>query len=195
MTVPARKSCKVRRRRLNKATSRINEQVIPTVISLAKAADGSRQMTVSLHPAELGMVQVTIARTMSGTTQIVITADNPTTLLALQRDQPQLHRALDEAGIPAEGRTVTFHAAAAQISTGGNGSAAPGSHGGNQQGFARAHADMTDANGSAGRGRGSYAERQRSGNGTGRRPSASSTAGTNAAPAARTYRVGLDITA
>ncbi len=31
MTVPARKSCKVRRRRLNSATSRISEQVIPTV--------------------------------------------------------------------------------------------------------------------------------------------------------------------
>ena len=31
MTVPARKSCRARRRRLNKATSRISEQVIATV--------------------------------------------------------------------------------------------------------------------------------------------------------------------
>jgi hypothetical protein len=30
----------------------------------------------------------------------------------LLRDQPQLQRALDQAGVPAEGRNVTFHVAA-----------------------------------------------------------------------------------
>ena len=88
-------------------------QVAPALLTLAKTANGSQQMTVRLQPADLGMVQVRIARAVSGTTQIEITADEPATLLALQRDQPQLHRTLDEAGIPAAGRTVTFHVAQA----------------------------------------------------------------------------------
>ncbi|MDQ2765284.1 MAG: flagellar hook-length control protein FliK, partial [Pseudomonadota bacterium] len=74
------------------------DQVAPTLLTLAKAIDGTQEMTVRLHPGELGMVQLKIAREISGATQIEITADNPTTLLALQRDQPQLHRTLDEAG-------------------------------------------------------------------------------------------------
>ena len=44
---------------------------------------------------------------------MAITADRPATLALLQHDQPQLHRALDQAGVAAEGRALTFHLAPA----------------------------------------------------------------------------------
>ena len=86
----------------------ITAQIGPALVTLAKTVDGAQQMTVRLHPAELGMVQVRIERATSGLTQIDITADKPETLLALQRDQPALHRTLDQAGVPSAGRTISF---------------------------------------------------------------------------------------
>jgi hypothetical protein len=41
-------------------------QILPTVIMLAKSGQGGEQMTIRLHPAELGMVQVRIERAASG---------------------------------------------------------------------------------------------------------------------------------
>ena len=80
-------------------------------LTLGPAADGSQQMTLRLHPAELGVVQVQIGRSDTGAAHVEITAEKADTLQALLRDQPQLHRALDDAGVPAAGRAVTFHAA------------------------------------------------------------------------------------
>ncbi len=85
-------------------------QITPTLVTLARTTNGAQQMTVRLHPVELGMVQVRIERTASGLTHIDISADRPETLLALQHDQPALERTLDQAGVPAAGRTVSFHA-------------------------------------------------------------------------------------
>jgi hypothetical protein len=141
------------------------------------------------------MVQVRIAQAVSGTTQIDITAENPATLLALQRDQPQLHRTLDEAGIPAAGRTVTFHVAQPAQAAPSNG---PGAgHAGSQQGSAdRNRSGATDADSSAAGGRGSYRTSERNTDPTGRRRAAPpATAGPQAATTAQSYRIGLDITA
>jgi flagellar hook-length control protein FliK len=171
------------------------EQVAPALLTLAKTADGGLQMTVRLQPADLGMVQVRIAQAVSGTTQIDITAENPATLLALQRDQPQLHRTLDEAGIPAAGRTVTFHVAEAAQAAAGN---QPGAgHAGSHQGSAnRNSSTATDADGSAAGGRGSYRASERNAYPTARRRAAPpATAGPQAATTAPSYRIGLDITA
>ena len=177
------------------------EQVAPALLTLAKTADGSQQMTVRLQPGDLGMVEVRIARAAAGTTQIDITADNPGTLLALQRDQPQLHRTLDEAGIPTAGRSVSFHAAAAvqaeasnntSGSSGGHGSSQPGSSGGS---FGRSHAGTSDADGSSG-GRGGYTTRERSFYSASRQTSTTSGASRAAiAASTQSYRIGLDITA
>jgi flagellar hook-length control protein FliK len=173
------------------------EQLAPALLTLTKTADGGQQMTVRLHPADLGMVQVRIAQMASGMTQIDITADNPATLLALQRDQPQLHRTLDDAGMAAAGRTVTFHVAQpAQAAAGGNGSGSPAGNGGGQQGSAgRSGTGTTDADGSGG-GQGSYPARERTTFLTGRRSGAQpAIAGATAATAGKSYRIGLDITA
>jgi flagellar hook-length control protein FliK len=167
------------------------EQLAPALLTLAKAADGSQQMTVRLHPADLGMVQVRIASAVSGATQIEITAQHPATLQALQRDQPQLHRTLDQAGIPAGGRTVTFHTeqaaqamAAASSAPSSAGHAASQPHSPN-----RTQAGTTGSDGSGG-GRASYKARERSAYPTSRRPNPAATP-TNA----KSYRIGLDITA
>ncbi|WP_158928410.1 flagellar hook-length control protein FliK, partial [Acidisphaera sp. S103] len=171
------------------------EQLAPTLLTLAKTPDGGQQMTVRLHPADMGMVQVRIAQAPSGTTQIDITADNPVTLLALQRDQPQLHRTLDDAGIAAAGRTVTFHVAQpAQAAAGGNGSGSPAANSNSQQGSAgRTGAGMTDADGSAGGGRGNYPARERTAYPTTRRSDVRPA--TIGATSGKSYRIGLDITA
>ncbi|MDR3530309.1 MAG: flagellar hook-length control protein FliK [Rhodopila sp.] len=166
---------------------------------LGKTADGSQQMTIRLHPAELGMVQVRIERASSGMTQVEITAEKADTLQALQRDQSQLHRTLDEAGLPAAGRTVTFHVAQpAQAPSGNNGSG----QGGGQAGTGHAWAGRTtsgnpDAGGSAGGGKGGYPAKESSFHASGRR------SGVSAGPqgehptttTAKLYRIGLDITA
>jgi hypothetical protein len=172
------------------------EQLAPALLTLAKTADGSQQMTVRLHPADLGMVQVRIASAVSGTTQIEIIAENPATLLALQRDQPQLHRTLDDAGIPAAGRTVTFHVAqAAQAAASSVGSGSSTSHANSQPGSPnRTNPGRADADGSAGGGRGSYAARERNTYPANRRPSSPAADGT-VATTGKSYRIGLDITA
>jgi flagellar hook-length control protein FliK len=173
-------------------------QLAPALLTLARTADGSHQITVRLQPAELGMVQVRIATAVSGTTQIEITAENPTTLQALQRDQPQLHRTLDQAGIPTEGRTVTFHVAqAAQVASVSSGAQSSTGHTGGQGNTpGRSSAGTNDPDSSAGGGRGSYAARERTPYPTARRPSPPSTpAGATAAAAAASNRIGLDITA
>ena len=86
-------------------------QIAPALLHLAKAADGQSQVTLQLHPADLGMVQIRIERAASGMARVEISADSKETLQILQRDQPQLHRTLDEAGVPMAGRTIEFHTA------------------------------------------------------------------------------------
>jgi hypothetical protein len=187
-------------------------QLSPTLMTLAKTADGNQQMTVRLHPADLGMVQVRIETTASGSTQVQITAEKTDTLQALLRDQTQLHRTLDEAGIPAAGRSVTFHVAqtvptpAAQAAAGssssdhGAGQSAPGGRFGGgvgNGGAGNGGAGNTDANaGSSGGGRTAYPTRDANTESGGRRQGGLSVAAdAHSSVTSRTYRVGLDITA
>jgi hypothetical protein len=175
------------------------EQVTPALLTLARTAGGSQQITIRLQPGELGMVQVRIARALSGTTRIDVTADNPTTLLALQRDQPQLHRTLDAAGIPTAGRTIAFHVVpTAQAAANGNSPGSWPSHGGSAPGSAsRSQPGTTDTDGSAA-GRDGHLAQERNIYSTSRRPSPTSAdamPGASATPQARSNRIGLDITA
>jgi flagellar hook-length control protein FliK len=167
-------------------------QLAPTLVTLARTADGTQQMTVRLHPAELGMVQVRIERATSGLTQVDITADKPETLLALQRDQPALHRTLDQAGVPSAGRTISFHAVPPAPASSGGASTTFGQGGGQSQSSAgRAGYGNTDADGSTGGGRGGYFTREAKTWPNGRPASAAP----DAAADPRPYRAGLDITA
>jgi len=89
-------------------------QVGPALASFAAsvANPGAPQhLTIRLDPAELGRVQVRIERTPGGPARVDLVVERPDTLLLLLRDQPQLHRALDLAGVPAADRTLQFHLA------------------------------------------------------------------------------------
>ncbi|MBS0638712.1 MAG: flagellar hook-length control protein FliK [Proteobacteria bacterium] len=88
-------------------------------------------MTIRLHPAELGMVQVRIDRPSGGASHVAITTEKAETLQLLQRDAADLHRALDLAGVPAEGRVVSFHAASTSLTADGHDGAAGWSADGN----------------------------------------------------------------
>lgn len=90
------------------ASASLYPQIAPVLVSLAGGPAGTEQLTVRLDPAELGLVEIRIDRAPNAPPAVSITADRPETLLLLQRDQHQLHWALDQAGIPVEGRQVTF---------------------------------------------------------------------------------------
>lgn len=167
-------------------------QIAPPLLTLAKTADGNQQMTVRLHPADLGMVQVRIERTQSGATQVEFSADKEDTLQALARDQVALHRTLDDAGIPAAGRTVTFHIVQPAPSSSGTG----GGDLGSGQHPGGTNSGSTDADTASNDGRGSHPAREAN-RWTGSRLAGNPliTAGATPVGNAQTYRVGLDITA
>ncbi len=54
------------------------------------------------------MVQIKLERAGNTTAHIEISVERPEALALLMRDQPALHTALDRAGVPAEGRTLSF---------------------------------------------------------------------------------------
>jgi len=88
-------------------------QVAPalaTFVASAAQPGAAQHLTIRLDPAELGRVQVHIERAPGGAARVELVVERPDTLLLL-RDQPQLHRALDLAGVPIADRTLQFHLA------------------------------------------------------------------------------------
>jgi hypothetical protein len=76
---------------------------------VAFSANGtSNVVTVQLQPAELGRVQISVTSDATGLSSVQVSADRPETLALLQNDQPELAKALDQAGIASAGRTVSF---------------------------------------------------------------------------------------
>jgi len=106
--------------------------------------DGTaRTMTVQLTPTELGRVQISVASDAAGHASVQVIAERPETLALLQHDQPELSRALDQAGIPAAGRSVSFQlagASPAEATTSGGGTTGQG-----QNGFAQTGSDQPGA--------------------------------------------------
>jgi hypothetical protein len=90
------------------------EQVAPVLVSMAHAPDGAQRLTLRLAPPELGHVEVRIERTPDAPARVDITVERTETLTLLLRDQPQLQHALDQAGVPADGRSVVFHIGSAE---------------------------------------------------------------------------------
>lgn len=97
------------------------EQVGPVLASFAVSAaqpNAAQHLTIRLDPAELGRVQVRIERIPDGPARVELVVERPDTLLRLLRDQPELHRALDLAGVPAADRTLQFQLAPAAANPG-----------------------------------------------------------------------------
>lgn len=85
------------------------QQVSAALLSMGRSADGSQHVTLRLQPAELGQVEIRIDRPVDSPARVDIAVQRPETMTLLLRDQPQLQRALDQAGIPADGRSISLH--------------------------------------------------------------------------------------
>lgn len=103
-------------------------QLAPALVQIGHAA-GSNHITVRLDPLELGSVAIRIDRGNDGAAAVQVTVERPETLRLLLSDQPQLQRALDAAGLPQDGRTVTVTLATPEPGTSGGSSASAGGDG------------------------------------------------------------------
>jgi flagellar hook-length control protein FliK len=104
-------------------------QVAPVLVSMAHTPDGTQQLTLRLDPPELGHLQIRVERPPDAPAHVDITVEKPETLILLLRDQPQLQHALDQAGVPPDGRSVTFHIAPAEAGARYEVGSAPGTTG------------------------------------------------------------------
>ena len=87
------------------------EQMVPVLVSVARIPSGALNMTLRLQPDALGELHIAIERAPDAATHVRISVDRPETLELLQRETPQLQRALDLAGVTRGAMTVTLHAA------------------------------------------------------------------------------------
>ena len=86
-------------------------QLAGIVAALARNGEGAHRLTLRLDPIELGHIEVVIDRKHGQPAAVTLTVERPETLLRLVRDQDQLARALDLAGLPAEDRKLRFQLA------------------------------------------------------------------------------------
>lgn len=105
--------------------SSVYPQIAPALVSLAGGPPGTQRLTLRLDPVELGLVQIRIDRVRGAPAEVSIIAERPETLALLKRDQHQLHLALDQAGIQADGRQVQFYSAASLADDAGQSPASP----------------------------------------------------------------------
>ena len=86
------------------AQLQIGHPAQPDIASLAfniaaRSQDGTKHFDIRLDPAELGRVDVHLSVDDSGKAQAMLSVEKPQTLELLQKDQPQLERALKDAGL------------------------------------------------------------------------------------------------
>ena len=83
-----------------------NEQV---AVQIRRAvAAGNDRISIRLHPAELGRVQVRLEVADDGHVRALITAERPETLDLMQRDLRGLERALQDAGLKTDPGSLSF---------------------------------------------------------------------------------------
>ena len=87
-------------------------QLAPVGVSLALGR-GDEALTIALDPVELGRVEVSIGQGKEAG-QVRIVAERPETLALLQRDQRELDRALNQAGLGDMARSLSFSLASDQ---------------------------------------------------------------------------------
>lgn len=80
---------------------------LPIAIA-ARAQAGSNQFDIRLDPPELGRIDVRLSVDGSGQVTSHVTADRPETLTLLQSQQPQLERALEQAGLKTADNGLQF---------------------------------------------------------------------------------------
>ena len=92
----------------------------------ARARGGSNKFDIRLDPPELGRIDVRLDVDRNGQVSSHVTVDRPDTLQLLQSQQPQLQRALEQAGLTTTNNGLQFtlrdQSFAGQNGGGGNGS-------------------------------------------------------------------------
>ena len=83
------------------------EQVILQLNRSVK--NGDDQISLQLHPADLGKITVKLDIGSDGKVQGSVTADNPQTLALLQKDSRSLERALQDAGLRTDAGSLQFN--------------------------------------------------------------------------------------
>lgn len=85
------------------------QQIAPVLITLAAGAAGMPdRLTLTLDPQELGRIEVEVSREGERRVAIAVLAERPETLHLLMRDAAILDRALAQAGVGTEGRSLAF---------------------------------------------------------------------------------------
>jgi flagellar hook-length control protein FliK len=107
-------------------------QIAPVLVQLGHNAGGG-QVTLQLNPLELGKVQIQIDRGADGTAAVHVSAERPDTLQLLVADQAQLHQALNAAGVPSDGRTLSLSLSTPDQGGSGQASGDAGQGGANSQ--------------------------------------------------------------
>ena len=108
---------------------------LPVVIA-ARAQAGSNQFDIRLDPPELGRIDVRLDVDRNGQVTSHVTVDRPDTLQLLQSQQPQLERALEQAGLKTADNGLQF-TLRDQSLAGQNGGSGDNGSGGNQTGTAQ----------------------------------------------------------
>lgn len=72
------------------------------------AADGVDRLHIALTPDSLGQIDVDLQFSDQGRVDVVLRVDRPETLEIMQRDARQLVRALQDAGLQADGGSLSF---------------------------------------------------------------------------------------
>ena len=80
---------------------------LPIAIA-ARALAGSNQFDIRLDPPELGRIDVRLDVDANGQVTSHVTVDRPETLTLLQSQQPQLERALEQAGLKTADNGMQF---------------------------------------------------------------------------------------
>ena len=93
-------------------------QVGASLLTLASSADGRSQISLSLHPKDLGAVHVQLELAPDGSARVLVAASEPGTLRSLMANQDHLHAALDAAAVPAADRHMSFELASATTGSG-----------------------------------------------------------------------------
>ena len=71
--------------------------------------DGSSKISIQLHPADLGKLDIKLEVGADGKTNVVVTADNHKTLELLQRDAQGLSKMLNDAGLKTDSGSLSFN--------------------------------------------------------------------------------------
>jgi flagellar hook-length control protein FliK len=82
--------------------------VRPVAAAVAGGLQAAHQIVVRLDPSELGRVEVRLQTDPRSGASVQVNVERPATLTLLRHDEAGLHRALDQAGVPSSGRSLSL---------------------------------------------------------------------------------------